>query len=505
MARSEIESDLTFCGFLVFECPIKPDSADTIKKLTESSHTTVMITGDNILTACKVAETLQMITRTPLILDVAHPQQDTLEWTSVDEEKTFPIDKTDLIKTYDLCVTGDSLEILIAKKLFTKFLPAIKVFARVSPEQKETIVLVMKNSGKVVLMCGDGTNDVGALKQAHVGVALLNTGTTGGNKAKTNANAETVSKSTEAAASASRNEIRARQKQEKKSAKKARTMDAISGPSTTKPARPVRKKPHIGPPTIFDDEEMASVKLGDASIASPFTAKGTSVSPIIDIIRQGRCTLVTTLQVFMILALNCLISAYSMSVLYYEGFKMGDTQATVVGMLVAMCFLFISRSKPLDTLSKVRPASTIFTVKFFTSLLGQFAIHLASLMYVHQVAMEVDTEPIEVDLDAPFKPTLINSAVFLISTTMHVSTFAVNYRGHPFMQSLWENKPLLYCLSVVGGITALAASQLSPEFTTMLELVPFDDEFRNFLLGVMAVDFVGAFVWDRFMSLLFGR
>jgi len=110
-----------------------------------------------------------------------------------------------------------------------------------------------------------------------------------------------------------------------------------------------------------------------------------------------------------------------------------------------------------------------------------------------------------VDLDAPFKPTLINSAVFLISTTMHVSTFAVNYRGHPFMQSLWENKPLLYCLSVVGGITALAASQLSPEFTTMLELVPFDDEFRNFLLGVMAVDFVGAFVWDRFMSLLFGR
>jgi hypothetical protein len=79
-------------------------------------------------------------------------------------------------------------------------------------------------------------------------------------------------------------------------------------------------------------------------------------------------------------------------------------------------------------------------------------------------------------LDAPFKPTLINSAVFLISSTMHVSTFAVNYRGHPFMQSLWENKPLLYCLAAVGCITAMAASQVSPEITAMLELVPFSDE-----------------------------
>lgn len=71
--------------------------------------------------------------------------------------------------------------------------------------------------------------------------------------------------------------------------------------------------------------------MGDASVAAPFTSKLPSICSVCDLIRQGHCTLVSTVQQQQILMLHCMISAYSLSVLSLEGSRSSEAQLMASG------------------------------------------------------------------------------------------------------------------------------------------------------------------------------
>ena len=54
--REEAELDLTFAGFIIAECPLKPCTAGVIQELKDSSHEVKMITGDNAMTAAFIGQ-----------------------------------------------------------------------------------------------------------------------------------------------------------------------------------------------------------------------------------------------------------------------------------------------------------------------------------------------------------------------------------------------------------------------------------------------------------------
>ncbi|CAI7677447.1 unnamed protein product [Penicillium manginii] len=557
--REEIESELIFAGFLVLQCPLKDDAIKSVRMLNESSHRVVMITGDNPLTAVHVARKVEIVDREVLILDA--PENDTsgtrLVWRTIDDKLNTDVDPTkpldpEIIRTKDICITGYALAKFKGQKALPDLLRHTWVYARVSPKQKEDILLGLKDAGYTTLMCGDGTNDVGALKQAHVGVALLN------------GSQEDLTKIAEHYRTTKMKELYEKQ---------VGMMQRFNQPAPPVPAQiahiypPGPSNPHYQKaiereaqrkgtaaiaaggkgeeiPTItspgaqalqsnltpqqqrqqqaqqaaagladkltssmleqeLDDSEPPTIKLGDASVAAPFTSKLANVIAIPNILRQGRCTLVATIQMYKILALNCLISAYSLSVIYLDGIKFGDGQVTISGMLMSVCFLSISRAKSVEGLSKERPQPNIFNVYIIGSVLGQFAIHIVTLIYLSRYVYKIEPRDDNVDLEGEFEPSLLNSAIYLLQLIQQISTFSINYQGRPFRESIRENKAMYWGLVAASGVAFSCATEFVPEINEKLRLVPFSNEFKITLTVLMIFDYGGCWIIENVLKQLF--
>ncbi|WOL01814.1 putative manganese-transporting ATPase PDR2 [Canna indica] len=493
--RDQVENDLTFAGFAVFNCPIRSDSATVLHELKSSSHDLVMITGDQALTACHVASQVHIISGPALIL--VGKNGSSFEWVSPDETEIISYSEKEveaLSDHHDLCIGGDCFEMLQKTGAVFKVIPYVKVFARVAPEQKELILNTFKSVGRMTLMCGDGTNDVGALKQAHVGIALLN--------------AVPPAQSGDASSKTENKAVKTKKpKPTAETSHSAGSANNITTPSNRHLTAAEKQRQKLQKMLDEMNEESDGrtapvVKLGDASMASPFTAKHASVAPTLDIIRQGRSTLVTTLQMFKILGLNCLATAYVLSVMNLDGVKLGDIQATISGVFTAAFFLFISHARPLQTLSAARPHPNIFCAYVFLSLLGQFAIHLFFLMSsVNEASKYMPEECIEPDSE--FHPNLVNTVSYMVNMMIQVATFAVNYMGHPFNQSIPENKPFKIALFAAVGFFTVITSDLFRDLNDWLKLEPLPEGMRGKLMLWATLMFLGCYGWERMLRWAF--
>ncbi len=510
--REAAEGGLTFAGFLTFHCPLKADSKAAIASLRDALHHVVMITGDSALTALHTAYELAMVSRPALLIEgsmVDSPHSLTVSLFDAHKSierrsggapfpSTISLDGDNssskslaslaadraLFDQYDFALNGDAVEMLsqsaAAAGLFERLLLHCAVFARTSPGQKELILARFKGASLVTLMCGDGTNDVGALKQAHVGVALLD------------GKPEELGAILADMAAVERNRRRlAVEKSRLDMQRRFPPPPAAAGSAAQRKAvEEMQERIALMTADMEESEANPMVRLGDASVAAPFTSKISTIGAVVDIVRQGRCTLVTTMQMYKILALNSLISAYGLSVLHLEGIRYGDFQVTVTGMLLASCFLFLSKGRPVERLAAHRPQGNICNWYVVSSVLGQFALHIACLYVVLTEATRWSFR-IRPDEHTKFAPGLVNTAVFLVSLLMQVSTFVVNYQGRPFRESLMENKSLRNALGAVAAIAIVAATEAHMPFNEYLQLVALPPAFKRTLLTAMAVDFGG--------------
>ncbi|MCL2828143.1 MAG: cation-translocating P-type ATPase [Oscillospiraceae bacterium] len=131
----EDEHGLTLIGLTAMIDPPREAVYGSIAQAKRAHIKTVMITGDHKTTAYAIAQEIG------------------------------------IVEEGDLAVTGMELDAMSEAELDDK-LEDIRVYARVSPENKIRIVKAWQKKGQITAMTGDGVNDAPSLKQADIGIAM---------------------------------------------------------------------------------------------------------------------------------------------------------------------------------------------------------------------------------------------------------------------------------------------------------------------------------------------
>lgn len=386
-----LSSGLDFSGFACFDASIRPSSSRIIGELARGGIKSIMLTGDAIDSALTVGRTVGLIKeRRVAILETTKVEGiANLRWRIVkqciekngshmEETQEKKVSLASVNRVIELnqkgkcaiAATGSALEQVFeggsneAFELISEHLSSASVIARATPGLKKSVILCLKQKcRKTVLMCGDGANDVAAMKAADVSVAMLNGfGSEDINSSKDLDDERRAKKLMSKAIGSNR-------KQRKKSSKdsqkrinerieKARkeiddrvvarenkdyTMqdikDMVSATlDAAKQERTRANKLRMGGgdaakilasernnQTLLDDEstELPAIKPGEASLVAPFSCLHPSIDGVDAILRAGVATAASALTSKKTIALYSLMSGYHLASLYKDGFRSG--------------------------------------------------------------------------------------------------------------------------------------------------------------------------------------
>lgn len=98
---------------------------------------------------------------------------------------------------------------------------------------------------------------------------------------------------------------------------------------------------------------------------------------------------------------------------------------------------------------------------------------------------------------------MLNSAIYLLQLIQQISTFAINYQGRPFRESIRENKGMYYGLIGVAAVAFSCSTEFIPEINEKLRLVPFTTEFKTTMTVVMILDYAGCWIIEKSLKWAF--
>ncbi|XP_006611115.1 probable cation-transporting ATPase 13A3 isoform X3 [Apis dorsata] len=441
LSRESAESDLTFLAFVIMENRLKPETTPVISALNTACIKTVMVTGDNMLTALSVARDCDIVKPGTPVIAVSATQQNQMKpqiyftksnsepsTTHADLSEMTDLNSVASLETiesgfgnnlqhsqnkYVFALTGKTWALV--RQYYPELIPKLvtrgAIFARMSPDQKQQLVQELQSLGYYVAMVGDGANDCGALKAAHTGISLSDT---------------------------------------------------------------------------------------ESSVASPFTSRETNISCVLTVIREGRAALVTSFGIFKYMASYSLTQFISVMLLYGIESNLTDIEFLYIDLFIISIFaFFFGRTEAYDgPLVKTAPLNSLISTTPILSLVTQILIvalfQSVSLWHLEQM-----------DWFVPFNATLKaaenkddvscteNYTVFIISSMQYIILAVTFSKGHPYRKSLFTNYGLLTSFILLSLFSVYLATFPFEWLSNWFELIlPDDVGFRFILVGYGVANFL---------------
>ncbi|XP_052465415.1 polyamine-transporting ATPase 13A3 isoform X2 [Carassius gibelio] len=404
--RDQIEKNMDFLGLIIMQNKLKTETPGVLEDLRHANIRTVMVTGDNMLTAISVARDCGMIQpQDRVIIADALPPKDgqaaKIDWHYADKpskhlnkptkleemeiilEDGHSVDEMRVLEQYHFAMSGKSFSVIIEhfQDLLQKLVLHGTVFARMAPDQKTQLVETLESVDYFVGMCGDGANDCGALKRAHAGISL---------------------------------------------------------------------------------SEL------EASVASPFTSTTPSITCVPNLIREGRAALITSFCVFKFMALYSIIQCFSVALLYSIRSNLGDFQFLFIDIAIILLIVFtMSLNSAWKELVAQRPPSGLVSGPLLFSVLTQILICLGFQIMAFLLIRELDwySKPDFYNCSAPHHvddftnstegqtkkiiKSDVNTTIFFISSFQYLIVAVVFSKGKPFRQPTYKNWPFVLSALII--------------------------------------------------------
>ncbi|CCJ31395.1 unnamed protein product [Pneumocystis jirovecii] len=442
MTREEVEKDLFFVGFIIFENKLKPTSSETITTLKEADIRCVMCTGDNILTSISVSKRCNIIQHDVQVYmatiqgNIDSPDAK-LIWENTENPEMIldndtlmpqyiPSDSNDpsyykncFPEKYFLAITGDVFKWMInfsPYDVFEKMLVKTQVFARMSPDEKHTLVEKLQLLDYCVGFCGDGANDCGALRAANIGISLSD---------------------------------------------------------------------------------------AEASIVSSFTDKKFNITCVFDLIREGRAALVTSFSCFKYMALYSAIQFISASILYSSASNLGNFQYLYIDlMLVLPIAISMGRSEAYPKLVKKRPTASLVSNKVIGSLLGNIFILLSLQLTVYYLVRLQDWYEKPLPRSDLFDVSNSdNSALFTFSCYQYILIAVILSIGPPYRQPIYRNRIFVFFIVVSLITVTLILCKPASWIYEILELSYIRSDFCLIIISLAIFNYTVTWLSEKYLFL----